>query len=369
MALLDRAMKISFPVPTPEEATRAKRQFEYVQKAEEHRRERNQARAKALQSAGTAIARALAAYRKIEDIDVVDVRIRTPFIYTTDPRRTKPRFEPFALAAEVESRPLMTKLVARRSHALRLLFSAIYVAHMETKPGAAFSNGHPNNLAEHGRDSWLTLTGLQADVSVTNRRGLRRALNTALDKLVAFNLVSLGKDADTAGRYARFALLKEDGSRHQYTVPAVDAARTRNAIGLPVDFFRQGWHLVLTDLELVTLLAIIDLTGLTAKKPRSGDLAEQGVGLGQVQRNQRYGLSDEAYNSIHMLHRCGLIDVVDPMPERRNGRLPAGFYSTLAEGTKTESNSQIPYRVIYPSSRQTAALAQPALKTMLDVLD
>jgi hypothetical protein len=315
-----------------------------------------------------AIERALAAYRRIEDPNVVDVRIRTPFVYTEDPRRTRPQLERRSLAADVESRPMMTKLVARRSSGLRLLVSAIYVAHMESQPGSAFKNNHPNIFAEHGRDSWLTLAGLQADVPTARRRDLRRALNTALDKLVALNLVALESNSTAAGKYAKFTLLREDGSARKYSVPAVDAAATKHAIGLPVDFFRQGWHLVLTDLEIVTLLAIIDLTDLTARKPRSDDPADQGVGLGQVQRDTRYGLSDEAYNSIHALHRCGLIDVVDPMPQRRNGRLPAHFYAPPGDGEITQSNSQIPYRLIYPSKRSTDGFAPPAVATMLGAL-
>jgi hypothetical protein len=263
---------------------------------------------------------------------------------------------------------MMTKLVARRSYGLSLLLSAIYVAHMESQPGSAFKNSHPNIFAEHGRDSWLTLAGLQADVPTARRRDLRRALNTALDKLVTLNLVALDSNSTAAGKYAKFALLQEDGSTRKYSVPAVDAASTKHAIGLPVNFFRQGWHLVLTDLEVVTLLAIIDLTDMTAKKPRTDDPADQGVGLGRVQRDERYGLSDEAYNSIHTLDRCGLIDVIDPMPLRRNGRLPARFYKPATEGDMAESNSQVPYRLIYPSKRNADGFAQPALTTMLGTL-
>lgn len=361
-------MKIGLSMPSPAEVARGERQLAYSQKAQESRDKRNKARADALGNARVAIDRALAGYRRIEDLDVVDVRIRTPFVYSEDPRRTRPRTERLSLAAEIESRPMMTKLVARRSYALRLLLSAIYVAHMESRPGMAFRNEHPNNFAEHGRDPWLTLAGLHADVPAARRRDLRRALNTALDKLVALNLVALNSDSHAAGKYAKFALLREDGSSRRYSVPAVDAATTKHAIALPVDFFRQGWHLVLTDLEIVTLLAIIDLTNMTARKPRSDDPADQGVGLGQVQRYTRYGLSDEAYNSIHALHRCGLIDVVDPMPQRRNGRLPAHFYAPAGDGEITQSNSQIPYRLIYPSRRNTVGFAPQAFATMLGTL-
>ena len=124
-------MKIGLPMPSPEEVARGERQLAYTRKAEENRDRRNKLRVKALGNARVAIDRALAAYRRIEDPDVVDVRIRTSFVYTEDPRRTRPLLERRSLAADVESRPIMTKLVARRSSGLRLLLSAIYVAQMD----------------------------------------------------------------------------------------------------------------------------------------------------------------------------------------------------------------------------------------------
>lgn len=38
-------------------------------------------------------------------------------------------------------------------------------------------------------------------------------------------------------------------------------------------------------------------------------------------REQKYGLSGEAYESIHELDEFGLIDIHDPMPERRRGKI------------------------------------------------
>lgn len=76
----------------------------------------------------------------------------------------------------------------------------------------------------------------------------------------------------------------------------------------------------------------------------------------------------EAYHSIHMLHKCGLIDVVDPMPRRRNGRLPSSFFDSCSGSGTTESNSQIPYRLVYPSRRNDQAFQQPAMSTILEHL-
>jgi hypothetical protein len=344
---------------------KAERQAAYVQQVEQRRLLRNQARAQALKDNESAIRKALEAYRRLEDPDIQDVRLRTRFIYTDDKRRQAPHNPPYSLAADVETRPMMTKLVARRSQALKLLLTVIYVAHMHASPGSAFDNNHPNTLAEHGRPPWLVLSGMSPDVPFQHRRYLRRSLNSALDRLAASNVVALAKTTQTAGRYNGFTVMREDGSGHRYTVPAGQVTSTGAAVVLPVDFFRQGWHLVLTDLEIVTLLAIIDLTGFTANVARSDDVAEVGVGLGIDLRRDRYGLSGEAYHSIHMLHQVGIIDVVDPMPQRRNGRLPSTFFDSDSGAAITESNSQIPYRLVYPSIRNVQAFQQPAMSTVL----
>ncbi|MBH0118002.1 hypothetical protein I0Q12_00020 [Rhodococcus sp. CX] len=255
---------------------------------------------------------------------------------------------------------------------------------METPPGARFINRHPNINPKDSRDSWLTLAGLADDVRVDQRRGLRRKFNTAVDGLRAHDLISLEGAAGQAGRYRSFTLQKEDASNTPYTVPGDDTAR-REAITLPTAFFLQGWHLVLTDLELVTLLAIIDRTGQLRLVPRSGELRDKGVDLKKQVRFETYGLSDEAYNTVHMLDRFGLIDVEDPMPNRSN---PARFAALLlptdkadesanttphdahsnAPGGKSDSNERVPYRLIYPS--ETAGIDQfpPALDTVLGVL-
>jgi hypothetical protein len=350
---------------TGDAIAKAERQMAYVQQVERRSLQRNQARAQALKDNESAISKALEAYRKLEDPDIHDVRIRTGFIYTDDKRRQEPYDPPYSLATDVETRPMMTKLVARRSHALKLLLTIIYVAHMHTSPGSAFDNDHPNILSERGRAPWLLLSGMSPDVPFHHRRYLRRSLNVALDRLAALNVVALSKTSETAGRYSGFTVMREDGFGRRYTVPAQQVTSTRAAVILPVDFFRQGWHLVLTDLELVTLLAIIDFTGFTANVARSDDVAEIGVGLGIDVRRDRYGLSGEAYHSIHMLHKVGIIDVIDPMPQRRNGRLPSKFFDSYSGTGTTESNSQIPYRLVYPSLRIDQAFQQPAMSTLL----
>ncbi|WP_080910940.1 hypothetical protein [Rhodococcus sp. 66b] len=59
--------------------------------AAERQRERERKRRAVLERRRPAIERALKAYQRIDDRDVLEVRIRTGVIQTTDPRRTAAR--------------------------------------------------------------------------------------------------------------------------------------------------------------------------------------------------------------------------------------------------------------------------------------
>lgn len=318
-----------------------------------------------------AIEKALRAYREIDDPDTNSIRIRTEFVRTDDPRRSSMREEPYSLAADVETRPPMTKLVERRRHSLRLLLTAIFVARMTTEPGREFNNVWPNMPKRTGT-SWLTLSGLQRDVAPVQRRSRRRMFNTALDGLARHSLVAL-QDANGAnGRYQHFSLLDEGGRGAPYRVPGVDLP-AKSAISVPADFFRQGWHLVLTDHEIVTYLAIIDRTGYLSRLDRSGEIGDLGVDLKKSVRYPTYGISDEAYTSIHLLHQFGLIEVEDPMPNRWNPRpqypqvtAETGEGDLGDDGDKEEPLERLPYRLIYPP--RAGARFLPALQHALGVL-
>lgn len=344
--------------PTPEETAKAGERMKEQEVAAERQRERERKRKEDLERRRPAIERALKAYQRIEDRDVLEVRIRTGFIQTTDPRRTaaRPAGGDYSLAADIESRPPMTKLVERRRHSLQLLMTMFYVARMEASPGQQFVNDHPNINPKGTKASWLTLAGLNESVPPTQRRNLRRSFNTAVDALAAHDLVALHGTPGFSGRYRNFALQAEDGTNTPYTVPG-DNLPNREAISLSTSFFREGWHLVLTDHELVTLLAIIDRTGALRRTPRSGTIRDEGVDLKESVRYGTYGLSDEAYNTVHMLHRLGLITWKDPMPNRRSQIKLVGFPidgsgivdpANPAGPEKVDFNERVPYRLIYP---------------------
>ncbi|MEH6821780.1 MAG: hypothetical protein V7706_17725 [Dietzia psychralcaliphila] len=262
----------------------------------------------------------------------------------------------------------MTKLVARRRHSLRLLLTAFFIARLTTEPGKQFINNRPNT-PNSGEASWMTLAGFHVNVPATKTRDRRRKFNTALDALDQHNLVALVGKPGAAGRYRNFSLLTEDGRGATYKVPGDDLP-SREAISVPADFFRQGWHLVLTDHELVTFLAIIDRTGHLSMAKREEGVRYVGVDLKKDVRKSTYGISDEAYNSVHQLHRFGLIELVDPMPNRQNPHpyfppLGSNKYSIAPENDEVPPE-RLPYRLIYRPD--TAASYPNALERVLGVL-
>ncbi|MDV6244770.1 hypothetical protein [Rhodococcus opacus] len=102
-------------------------------------------------------------------------------------------------------------------------------------------------------------------------------------------------------------------------------------------------------------------------------------------RYATYGLSDEAYNTVHMLSRFGLITLKDPMPNRRSAvkLTPLSSPTTAADSDAVpreavahdahdmddeESNERVPYRLIYPSEVSGVPQFKPALETVLATL-
>lgn len=391
--------------PTDERMQKWKQRGDRHQQTHKLRVARERARRKDLEHRQTAIKRALDAYRSIDNPDVTAIRIREGFIWTNDSRRAAPRpaGERLSLAEEVQTRPPMTRLVERRRHSLHLLMTMFYVARMETSPGRLFINDHPNIIRRSRAWPWLTLSGLNEDVPRSQRRNLRRTFNTAVQALADQNLVGLTGDPKRSGYYDGFTLKMEDGSGDPYLVPAddfqqpdvisrpVDLPR-RGAIKLSTSFFLHGWHLVLTDLELATFLAIIHRTAQLRDVPRSGEIVDRGVDLKKSERDTHYGLSGEAYNSVHMLARLGLIELEDPMPNRyrsdepekkpddestsqttaeaagtpeTQGENPDGAQPDEGDSTKADSNKRVAYRLIYPvEGREFGS----AVDTLLDTL-
>lgn len=253
-----------------------------------------------------AIRRATDKYATLDDGDQPDIRIRRRFVRlgTARARReTDPRLK--TVRGDVDTRPPLTQLIHRPSNALQVYLSLLYIAHLEFEPGARWKNGRPNN----GVGGWSELSGLLAPD--TSNRELNLRMTRALTKLAEHDLVRVGA-RKSERRFDRFTLYQENRSRSRYFVPSAGDSLT-----LPAGFFMAGWHLVLTNEEMATLLAVAAQT----ERPRSRkDADEAGVALPQLVRWQWYGLSPEAFSARHELQEFGLINMFDPM-DRTNGKL------------------------------------------------
>lgn len=316
------------------------------------------------------IDRALQQYDDLDRGEAPEIRIRVPFIQLATPRDDRIRNAkrippgrpqtraPWDRSNDISTRPPMTKLLASSgSRALPTYLSALYIAHLRAVPGEPFENDIPNTQ-RWGSHSWVELAGMYLPNSGaltpgSRKRRQRKALTTALDTLEQHRLIALSGPAGRAGRYEHFRVLTESGAEDQYRVPG-GTAPNKEAIRVPWTFFSRGWHLVLTPAETATLLAIIDRTALYRNLRRERGIMDMGVDLKESVRWKTYGLSDEAYETVHNLHDFGLIRVLDPMPNRAN---PKPYTHISMVGRKivlhSETDERVALRLIYPPEPST----------------
>ncbi len=266
-------------------------------------------RRKQLDERAAAIERATNRYNILDRGERPDIRIRRSFVRLGHGRLKQeddswPATQGGKLLADVDSRPPLTKLIQRPGNALQVYLSLLFVAQLEFDPGVRWTNGRDNN----GRDGWGTLCGLRAPATLPKELNLR--VTRALVKLADLDLVRVG-EPNSRNRFDRFILHRED-ERQIYFRPSESESRS-----LPAAFFTAGWHLVLTNEEMATLLAVIEQTG---QRRARKDAEMVGVALPQTVRWRHYGLAAEAFAARHELQEFGLIDMYDPM-DRTNGKL------------------------------------------------
>lgn len=266
-------------------------------------------RRKQLVNRAEAIARATDKYAILDRGEQPDIRIRRPFVRLDAARpgqedESWPTSVRGKLNADVDSRPPLTKLIHRPGNALQVYLSMIYVAQLEFGPGDRWKNERDNN----GKGGWGELCGLRAPSTLPKELNLR--VTRALTKLAEHDLVRVGKKG-SRNRFDKFTLHREDEPQ-TYFAPSPGESRS-----LPAAFFTAGWHLVLTNNEMATLLAVNEQT----RQPRARKDADQvGVALPLSVRWKHYGLAPEAFAARHELEEFGLIECVDPM-DRTNGKL------------------------------------------------
>jgi hypothetical protein len=338
---------MSIRLPTEDETATLDRQLEWRQRSVERLKAERVRRRTRLEREDVAegVRRALEAYKELDDPDSA-VQLRTAFVARREPRPLPPALggpEPEddldadeLRQEDYRTRPPLTKLVMRRTSALPTYLSLLYVAQAE---GSALQPGRRNARANvtrrDGRAAWAVVTGRWASTARARRARLARDL----DELARADLVEIGA-SQQQGRYEGFGLLSDAATGDAYRPPDL-AAGWPDIMSLPSVFFRRGWHLVLTPAEIATLLVARHADLLVPKSTH-----EPGTGIPQSARWATYGLSGEAYGSVHELQEFGLLTVHDTMPQRRHGkfrRLPADVRAEQeAEG---ESLAPVPYRL------------------------
>lgn len=341
-------------IPDQRKTETSERQREWRARSAERLAAERADRLRALDDREESIRRALQAYRGLPGC-YTTVRLRSEFIALADRRELSPALggsEPEQsrdMSAQLEddyrTRPPSTKLLMRKTHALQSYLSMVYVAHAEPKAGRPIRS---NAIKTNGAESWAVLCGRWAPTSRARRARMRRDL----DELLRADLVAI-KPRNVQGRYENFGLLSDDSTGRAYSRPK-GSMEASGIVALPHEFFTNGWHLALTPSEIAVLLMVRH-----AERVLPPPQDEFGIGLSRTMRWAVYGISGEAYESIHELEEFGLLEVHDTMPHRRQGKLRLLSSSRKAEVEASgDSASPVPYRLrLAPDT----AFGRPAL--------
>lgn len=332
---------VQFEMPTDEELADAVRQFEWRTRSVEKMEADRVDRLRKLQDREESIRRALQAYKNLPR-RYSTVRLRREFVALQKPRPLPPGLggpepeEPVSRSTQLQddyrTRPPSTKLLMRKTHALPSYLAMLYVAHAETSVAGPIRG---NASRTNGVESWSVLCGRWFPTVRARRARMARDL----EELHRADLVTIGAGGAQA-RYENFALLADDLTDQEYTLPA---RRTQPSavITLPHAFFTNGWHLALTPTEIAALLMARHATRTLPAAPN-----EPGIGIPRSVRWATYGVSGEAYHSIHELEEFGLLIIHDTMPHRRHGKLRQLTTEVKAAvEANGESTSPVPYRL------------------------
>lgn len=104
------------------------------------------------------------------------------------------------------------------------------------------------------------------------------------------------------------------------------------------------------------LLAVYE--GFRRHGRKHGDVA-----LPRKVRAERYGISGEVYDSVHELVEFGLVDLIDPMPNRRRGK----FNQAAAQRGKDPDASFAPQP--YRFRPMPDGFSRPALEVVRTALE
>lgn len=345
---------VKFKMPSEQELADAGRQYEWRISSIEKLAADRAGRLKKLQDREESIHRALQAYRDLGD-RYITIRLRAEFVALRKQRALPPALggpeheqlldRSTQLQDDYRTRPPSTKLLMHKTHALQSYLAMIFVAHAEGTTGTA---ARANASRVGGAESWAVLCGRWAPTVRARRARLARDL----EELQRADLVTIGASG-TQARYENFRLLADDLTDKAYTLPKGEPQTP--VIALPHNFFANGWHLALSPAESAVLLMVRH-----AERTFAASTEEPGVALPRSTRWAVYGISGEAYESIHELEEFGLLSVYDTMPHRRHGKLRLPLPSLRAAGDADgDSTSPVPYRL---KAAPFNAFGRPALE-------
>lgn len=311
------------------------------------------ARSRDLEDRCMAIERALDAYKGLQTPS--KVRIRAGFVALDDPRELPPslggldRDDVITRHDDWRTRPPMAKLIIRPTNALPSYLSMLYVLNAEDR---AMWGRRANVSRMDGRDSWAVLCGRW----VSSPRGRRARMVRDLDALAAADLVAIGPRGKQA-RYEGFRILKENSTGEVYQSPPA-SADWPGTLTLPGAFFRNGWHLVLTPSEIAVFLMALHAAEVIP--------SAHSVAIPRSRRWSHYGISPEAYSGIHELGEFGLLEIIDPMPNRRRGKISRPDADRRQDfEAMGQSFGPVPYRLVVMADD---VFDRPALQTVRDRL-
>lgn len=345
---------VEFEMPDGRKFAESVRQYEWRTHSVEKLAAERADRLRALEGRQESVLRAVEAYRDLP-ANCTTVRLRAEFMALSKPRELPPALggpEPehapgrdTQLLDDYRTRPPSTKLLMGKTHALQSYLSMIYVAHAEPQAGKPVRS---NAINAGGTKSWAVLCGRWASTPRARRARIQRDL----EKMQQADLVAI-KPPGVQGRYEHFTLLADDATGRTYTRPK-GKLLTSDVVTLPPAFFTCGWHLVLTPAEIAVLLMARHI-----ERALPESRYEPGVAVPRSTRCAVYGISGEAYGSIHELEEFGLLTVYDTMPHRRHGKLHLLSADGKAEvDASGDSTGPVPYRL---ETELDEAFDRPAL--------
>ena len=288
-----------------------------------------------------ALRRAVDGYRAIDDGDVPQIALRQEFIRLREPRQLDgstadaniDRFEPSHQMArrrdelELVTRPPLTRMVHRSSRALALYLTAVYVAHLETRPGQVFPNQRHNVAQVGDLAPWCRLAGMTGP---SQSRAGRARVSRALDEVCSSQVANI-REPGARNRYSSWIMLDDSGSED--AIHHLGKADGPWYVCLRASFIRVGTSYC-QPTEIAMLLGSAGHEHNWISVAAWPPMAKVQLSPSRCARNF-YGITGETYIHVHELEEFGLLQIFDPMPGR-NAEEIRDTINSAADGGRSQ---------------------------------